>query len=112
MELCSADAHLLLELPKETMSDIDPPKCRKPLSLQHRFAVPAARVTGQKLISGKFTEILWKSHGNLQKSTLYCVRKGCGNSVESLRKFRGKMFCNDPFPKDPISELLSSACSA
>ena len=31
-----------------------------------------------------------------------CVRKGCGNSAEILRK----IFCNDPFPNDPISELL------
>ena len=43
------------------------------------------------------------------KNTFYCVRKGCRNSAESLRKFRGnlqKFFCNDPFPNDPISELL------
>ena len=59
--------------------------------------------------------------GSLAKGFL---RKVCGNSAESsrklrfiapgkgaeiLRKFRGnlrKMFCNDPFPNDPISELL------
>ena len=59
--------------------------------------------------------------GSLAKGFL---RKVCGNSAESLRKlrfiapgkgaeilrkFRGnlrKIFCNDPFPNDPISELL------
>ena len=30
------------------------------------------------------------------------VRKFCGK----LQKFRAKCFCNDPFPNDPISELL------
>ena len=60
--------------------------------------------------------------GSLAKGFL---RKVCGNSAESsrklrfvapgkgaesLRKFRGnlrKIFCNDPFPNDPISKLLS-----
>ena len=55
------------------------------------------------------------------------LRKVCGNFAESsrklrfiapgkgagiLRKFRGnlrKIFWNDPFPNDPISELLSFA---
>ena len=59
--------------------------------------------------------------GSLAKGFL---RKVCGNSAESsrklrfiapgkgaeiLRKFSGNlrnMFCNDPFPNDPISELL------
>ena len=43
------------------------------------------------------------------KSPFYCVRKGCGNSAEILRKVCGnlrKLFYNDPFPNDPISELL------
>ena len=45
------------------------------------------------------------------RNTFYCVRKGCGNSAESLRKFRGhlqKIFCNEPFPNDLISELLNN----
>ena len=35
--------------------------------------------------------------------------KRCGNSAEFARKFSGnsaEMFCNDPFPNIPISELL------
>ena len=50
--------------------------------------------------------------GKFAETTFYCARKGCGNSVESLRKFRGnlrKFFCNDPFPNDPTSELLRKA---
>ena len=34
-----------------------------------------------------------------------------GKGAESLRKFRGilrKIFCNDPFPNDPISKLLNN----
>ena len=47
-------------------------------------------------------EILQKFCGNLQN-----VRKECGNSAESLRKFRRKFqtnLCNDAFPSDPISD--------
>ena len=58
---------------------------------------------------GKFAEILRKFCGKFADTTSYCARKGCGNSAESLRKFRRnsrKIFCNDPFPNDPISELL------
>ena len=36
------------------------------------------------------------------KNAVYCVRKECGNSAENQRKY----FCNNPFPNDPISELL------
>ena len=64
--------------------------------------------------------------GSLAKGFL---RKVCGNSAEilrkirgnyvllraeSLRKFRGnlrKFFCDDPFPNDPISELLILSAS-
>ena len=44
------------------------------------------------------------------KNTIHCVRKGRGNSAESLRKFRkfaeicGNFY--DPFPNDPMSELM------
>ena len=62
---------------------------------------------------GVFAESLRKFCGNSaessQRTTFYCARKGCGNSAESLRKFHGnlrKIFCNDPFPNDPISVLL------
>ena len=48
-----------------------------------------------------------KKQGNRKKQGLegqgYCVRKGCGNSAESCGNFQ-KMFCNDPFPNNPISE--------
>ena len=50
---------------------------------------------------GKFAEICRKYVLLRQER----VRKFCGK----LRKFRGKLrkiFCNDPFPNDPISELL------
>ena len=62
------------------------------------------------LAKGFFAEVLRKVCGNLRETRSYSVRKGCGNSAESLRKFRGKLqtnFCNDPFPNHPISELLS-----
>ena len=59
---------------------------------------------------GVFAESLRKFCGNSAESSrkirFIAPRKG----VESLRKFRGnlrKMFCNDPFPNNPISELLS-----
>ena len=60
---------------------------------------------------GVFAESLRKFCGKFAETRFYCARKGCGNSAESLRKFRGnlrKIFCNDPFPNDPISELLIS----
>ena len=50
--------------------------------------------------------------GNLAeicKSSFHCVRKECGNSAESLWKFRGNFqtsFCNDPVLNDPMRELL------
>ena len=50
-------------------------------------------------LCGKFAEICKEMH-------LIAPGKG----AEILRKFRGnlrKIFCNDPFPNDPISELLS-----
>ena len=58
---------------------------------------------------GVFAESLRKFCGKFADNTFYCARKGCGNSAESLRKFHGnlrKMFCNDPFPNDPISVVL------
>ena len=57
---------------------------------------------------------LRKVCGKFAETTFYCARKGCGNSAESLRKFRGnlrKLFCNDPFPNDPISELSRKTVS-
>ena len=53
------------------------------------------------IFCGEFAEIC--------KNTFYCVRKGCRNSAECLQNIRGdfrKIFCNDPFSNDPISELL------
>ena len=57
---------------------------------------------------GVFAESLRKfcrhSAENLQKFRFNA------SSAESLRKFRGNLqniFCNDPFPNDPISELLT-----
>ena len=39
------------------------------------------------------------------------VRKFCGKFAEISRRLR-KIFCNDPFPNDPISELLRIALRA
>ena len=53
-----------------------------------------------RVFCGKFAE-------NSQKFLLLRqerVRKFCGKCVESLRT----NFCKDPFPNDPISELLSA----
>ena len=53
-------------------------------------------------VEGFFAEILRKLCGNLHFIAP-------GNSAEILRKARGNLrniFCNDPFPNDPISELL------
>ena len=52
---------------------------------------------------GGFAASLRKFCGKFAETTFYCARKGCGNSAEILRK----IFCNDPFPNNPISELLS-----
>ena len=49
------------------------------------------------LAKGVFAEILWKFCGKFAETKFYCNRKGCGNSAESLQKFRGnlrKIFCN------------------
>ena len=37
------------------------------------------------------------------------MRKFCGKFAEISRRLR-KIFCNDPFPNDPISELPSIIC--
>ena len=57
---------------------------------------------------GVFAESVRKFCGKFPETTFYCVRKGCGNSAESLRKFAeicGKFSAMTPFPNDPISEL-------
>ena len=44
------------------------------------------------------------------KTSCCCVRKGCGDSAESFGNFAeicGNIFCNDPFPNDPIIEVLN-----
>ena len=72
---------------------------------------PLQQLTYGVVSEGVFAEILRKFCGKFAETTFYCARKGCGNSAESLRKFRRnlrKIFCNDPFPNDPISELLTS----
>ena len=56
---------------------------------------------------GKFAEICNNKKKRLLRQER--LRKFCRNSAESLQKLRGnlrKVFCNDPFPNDPISELL------
>ena len=40
------------------------------------------------------------------KEYVHCVRKGCGKFAEISRKF-ANIFCNDHFPNDPMSELLT-----
>ena len=69
------------------------------------------RLTYGVVSEGLFAESLRK----FAKNTCYCVRKGCGYSAESWRKFRGnlrKNVCNDPFPNDPISALLKTGNTA
>ena len=39
------------------------------------------------------------------------VRKFCGKFAEISRKFAENFSCNDPFPNDPISELLTHTAS-
>ena len=54
---------------------------------------------------GFFAEILWKAREKYVLLRQERARKFCAK----LRKFRGnlrKIFCNDPFPHDPKSELL------
>ena len=62
-------------------------------------------------IEGFFSEILQKFCGNLQKYGLLRQESVCGNSTERLRSAKilrklRNIFCNDPFPSDPISEFL------
>ena len=70
---------------------------------QYTYGVVSEGVFAESLrkFCGKFAEICRKYVLLRQER----VRKFCGK----LRKFRGKLrkiFCNDPFPNDPISELL------
>ena len=54
-------------------------------------------------------EILRKVRGSLQQKIRLIAS---GKGAETLQKFRGYFqtnFCNDPFPNDPISELLKRA---
>ena len=44
---------------------------------------------------------------NKKKSRQERVRKLCGKVAEISRKFTEDFLCNDPFPIDPISELLN-----
>ena len=76
--------------------------------------ISSPTVTYGVVSEGVFAESLRKFCGKFAETTFHCARKGCGNSAESLRKFRGnlrKLFCNDPFPNDPISELLMAGIS-
>ena len=52
-------------------------------------------------VHGKFAEIC-KRYVLLRQER---VRKFCGKLRKSCRNLR-KCFCNDPFPNDPMSELL------
>ena len=55
--------------------------------------------------SRKFKEKRFITSGKLSR-----VRKFCGEFAEISQKFvenLRKMFCNDPFPNNPISELLT-----
>ena len=80
-----------------------------PVFLKGRETI-SQQLTYGVVSEGVFAESLRKFCGKFAETTFYCARKGCGISAESLRKFRGnlrKFFCNDPFPNDPISELLN-----
>ena len=46
-----------------------------------------------------------ESSRKFDKNTFRCVRKVCRNSAESCGNLRN-IFWNDPFPNDPMSELL------
>ena len=82
-----------------------------------KLCTPAVHhVIYQQLTYGVVSEgVFGNSAENSRKfpeNMFYCVRKGCGNSAESLREFRENLrtiFCNDPFPNDPISALLNIA---
>ena len=64
------------------------------------------------LAKGFLRKVCGNSAENLRKSKTRITAPGksaeipqkeCGDFAESLRK----VFCNDPFPNDPISELLT-----
>ena len=62
------------------------------------------------LAKGFFAESCGNSAEICKEMHFIAPEKGCGNSAESLRKFRGNLrniFCNNPCPNDPISELLT-----
>ena len=63
-------------------------------------------VVSEGFFSRKFAEILRKLRGDLPKNNVFLrqerVRKVCG-----FRRNSRKVFCNDHFPNDPISDLLN-----
>ena len=74
----------------------------KSLSQQFTYGVVSEGVVAESLrkFCGDFAEIC-KKYVPLRQER---VRKFCGKFAEISRRLR-KIFCNDPFPNDPISEL-------
>ena len=57
-------------------------------------------------VCGNSAEILRKVRGNYVLLRQERARKFCGKFAEIRVNLR-KLFCNDPFPNDPVSELLT-----
>ena len=58
---------------------------------------------------GSLAKVFFFFFGNSAESSRKLRFIAPGKGAEILRKFRGnlrKFFCDDPFPNDPISELL------
>ena len=73
---------------------------------QFTYGVVSEGVVAESLrkFCGNFAEIC-KKYVSLRQER---VRKFCGKFAEISRGLR-KIFCNDPFPNDPISELLNDS---
>ena len=75
-----------------------PPSYKKGISTMHQLSnCLRAKCLCAFLWGHFFFEIQWKFHGKIN-----CLRKGCGNSAASLRKF----FCNPNDPKSECSGVL------
>ena len=74
------------------------------------FSKTRQQLTYGVVSEGVFAESLRKFCGNSAESSRKRHFIAPGKGAESLRKFHGnlrKIFCNDPFPNDPISAFLT-----
>ena len=103
---CTRPASLRpIAYPKPTCSLV---VCRKVLGTktqQLTYGVVSEGVVAESLrkFCGNFAEIC-REYVSLHQER---VRKFCGKFAEISRRLR-KIFCNDPFPNDPISKLLKN----